>query len=160
AGVVASLNRPGGNLTGFANFEPEIGGKWLQTLKEIAPSVTRVAVLRHPDGLKRIMATIDTLAPAFGIEARDCGARNADEIAGALRSVAGRPNTGLIMMPDPVLTSAGRLVIDWAAANRVPALYPFRSLVADGGLVSYGVDIPDQFRRAAGYIDRILKGEK
>jgi len=160
AGVVASLSRPGGNLTGFANFEPAIGGKWLQTLKEVAPHVTRVAVLRHPDGLKRFMTTIETLAPSFGMEALECSARNADEIVRVLGPVAGRPNTGLIMLPDPVLTISGRLVIDWTAANRVPALYPFRSLVADGGLMCYGVDVADQVRRAAFYIDRILKGEK
>jgi putative ABC transport system substrate-binding protein len=160
AGIVASLNKPGGNLTGFANFEPAIGGKWLQTLKEVAPDVTRVAVLRHPDGLKRIMTTIETLAPAFGVEAVECSARDPDEIARVLASVAGRPNTSLIMMPDPILTASARLVIDWAATNRVPALYPFRSLVADGGLMCYGVDIADQVRRAAFYIDRILKGEK
>jgi len=160
AGVVASLSRPGGNLTGFANFEPAIGGKWLQTLKEVAPHVTRVAVLRHPDGLKRFMTTIETLAPSFGMEALECSARNADEIVRVLDPVAGRPNTGLIMLPDPVLTISGRLVIDWTAANRVPALYPFRSLVAEGGLMCYGVDIADQVRRAASYIDRILKGEK
>jgi putative ABC transport system substrate-binding protein len=160
AGIVASLNKPGGNLTGFANFEPAIGGKWLQTLKEVAPDVTRVAVLRHPDGLKRIMTTIETLAPAFGVEAVECSARDPDEIARVLASVAGRPNTSLIMMPDPILTASARLVIDWAATNRVPTLYPFRSLVADGGLMCYGVDIADQVRRAAFYIDRILKGEK
>jgi putative ABC transport system substrate-binding protein len=160
AGIVASLNKPGGNLTGFANFEPAIGGKWLQTLKEVAPDVTRVAVLRHPDGLKRIMTTIETLAPAFGVEAVECSARDPDEIARVLASVTGRPNTSLIMMPDPILTASARLVIDWAATNRVPTLYPFRSLVADGGLMCYGVDIADQVRRAAFYIDRILKGEK
>lgn len=159
-GVVASLSRPGGSLTGFANFEPAIGGKWLQTLKEVAPHVTRVAVLRNPDGLKRIMTTVESLAPSFGIDALECSARNADEIARVLGSVAGRPNTGLIMMPDPILTISGRLIIDWAAANRVPAIYPFRSLVADGGLMCYGVDVSDQVRRAAFYIDRILKGEK
>jgi len=160
AGVVKSLNKPGGNLTGFANFEPAIGGKWLQTLKEMAPNVTHVAVLRHPDGLKRIMTTIEMSAPAVGMEALECGARSPAEIAEVLRSIASRPNLGLIMMPDPVLTTAGRLVIDWAAANRVPTLYPFRNLVAEGGLACYGVDIPDQLRRAAFYIDRILKGEK
>src|SRR5882757_7143629 len=115
AGVVMSLSRPGGNLTGFANFEPAIGGKWLQTLKEVAPNVTRVAVLRHPDGLKRIMTTIETSAPAFGVEALECDARNPGEIADVLRSIAGRSNIGLIMLPDPVLTASGRLVIDWAA---------------------------------------------
>ena len=91
AGVVASLSRPGGNLTGFANFEPAIGGKWLQTLKEVAPNVTRVAVLRNPDGLKRIMTTIESLAPSFGMEALECSARNADEIAASsARSPASR----------------------------------------------------------------------
>jgi putative tryptophan/tyrosine transport system substrate-binding protein len=160
AGVVASLSRPGGNLTGFANFEPAIGGKWLQTLKEVAPNMTRVAVLRNPDGLKRLMATMEALAPSLGVEVRECAARSADEIARVLGSVAGRPDTGLIMMPDPILTISGRAVIDWAATNRVPALYPFRSIVADGGLMCYGVDLADQMRRAAFYIDRILKGEK
>ena len=160
AGFVASLNRPGGNITGFANFEPEIGGKWLQTLKEVAPHVTHVAVLRNPDGLKRLMTTIHTLAPRFGLEVLECRARNPGETARVLGSVAGRPNIGLIVMPDPIFTSSSRLVIDWAAANRVPALYPFRSLVADGGLMSYGIDIGDQVRRSAYYIDRILKGEK
>src|SRR5882757_5891121 len=160
AGVVASLNRPGGNLTGFANFEPAIGGKWLQTLKEIAPQVTRVAVLRTPDGLKRFMTTIQTLAPSFGMEALECSARKADEIARVLGSVASQPNIGLIVMPDPILTASSRLIVDWAATNRVPAIYPIRSLVTDGGLICYGVDIADQVRRAAFYIDRILKGEK
>ena len=160
AGIVASLSKPGGNLTGFANFEPAIGGKWLQTLKEIAPRMTRVAVLRTPEGLKRFMTTIQSLAPSFGVEALECSARNPDEIARVLGSVSGQPNTGLIMLPDPIFTISGRLVIDWAATNHIPALYPFRNLVAAGGLISYGVDIADQGRRAAFYIDRILKGEK
>jgi len=160
AGVVTSLSRPGGNLTGFANFEPAIGGKWLQTLKEVAPHVTRVAVLRTPDGLKRFMTTIQSLAPSFGMEALECSARNPEEIARVLGSIAGQPNIGLIVIPDPILTVSGRLIIDWAAMNRVPAIYPFRSLVADGGLMCYGVDVNDQLRRAAFYVDRILKGEK
>jgi putative ABC transport system substrate-binding protein len=160
AGVVTSLSRPGGNLTGFANFEPAIGGKWLQTLKEVAPNLTRVVVLRNPDGLKRLMTTIEALAPSLGMEAQEYTARSADEIKRVLGSVAGRPDTGLIMMPDPILTISGRTVIDWAATNRVPALYPFRSLVADGGLMCYGVDLADQMRGSAFYLDRILKGEK
>jgi putative ABC transport system substrate-binding protein len=160
AGVIANLSRPGGNLTGFANFEPAISGKWLQTLKEVAPHLKRVAVLRNPDGLKRFMTAIESFAPAFGLEASECNARNAEEVARVLDSVAGRPNTGLIMMPDPVLSASGRFIIDWAMTNRVAALYPFRSLVVEGGLMCYGVDIADQVRRAAVYIDRILKGEK
>jgi putative ABC transport system substrate-binding protein len=160
AGVVASLSRPGGNLTGFANFEPTIGGKWLQTLKEVAPHVTRVAVLRTPDGLKRLMTTIQTLAPSLGVEALECSARNADEIAHVLGAIAGQQNIGLIVMPDPILTNSNRFIIDWAATNRIPAIYPFRNFVDNGGMMSYGVDIPDQVRRSAFYIDRILKGEK
>src|SRR5882757_4275039 len=109
AGVVASLSRPGGNLTGFANFEPAIGGKWLQTLKEAAPNVTRVAVLRIPDGLKRFMTTIESLAASFGMEALELSARNPDEIARVLGSVAGQQNIGLIVIPDPILTVSGRL---------------------------------------------------
>ncbi len=122
--------------------------------------MTRVAVLRTPEGLKRFMTTIQSLAPSFGVEALECSARNPDEIARVLGSVSGQPNTGLIMLPDPIFTISGRLVIDWAATNHIPALYPFRNLVAAGGLISYGVDIADQGRRAAFYIDRILKGEK
>ena len=96
---------------------------------------------------------------ALGVEVLEGSARNAEEIGRVLGSVAGRANTGLIMMPDPILTISGGLIIDWAATNRVPALYPFRSLVADGGLMCYGVDAADQVRRAAFYIDHILKGE-
>jgi putative tryptophan/tyrosine transport system substrate-binding protein len=159
-GIVGSLSRPRGNLTRFANFEPAIGGKWLQTLKEVAPDVTHVAVIRHPDEHKRLMTTIKTLAPTLGMEALECSARSADEMTNVLASIVGQPDTGLIVMPDPILNASARLVIDWAATNRVPAIYPLRSLVADGGLMCYGVDISDQFRRAAYYVDRILKGEK
>jgi putative ABC transport system substrate-binding protein len=159
-GVVASLNRPGGNITGFANFEPPMGGKWLQALKDAAPNVTRVAVLRNPAALARFMRVIETMAPSLGLEAVECVARNANEIERAIDAFAGQANSGLIVMPDPVLTAPRRLIAELAAKHRIPAIYPFRNFVDDGGLMSYGVDIPDQARRAAFYIDRILKGEK
>jgi putative ABC transport system substrate-binding protein len=159
-GVVASLGRPGGNITGFANFEPPMGGKWLQALKDVAPNVTRVGVLRNPDALARFMRAIETTAPSLGLEAVECIARNADEIERAIDGFAGQANVGLIVLPDPVFTAPRRLIAELAARHRIPAVYPFRFFVDDGGLMSYGVDIPDQARRAAFYIDRILKGEK
>jgi putative ABC transport system substrate-binding protein len=159
-GVVASLSRPGGNITGFANFEPPIGGKWLQVLKEMAPRVTRVAILRNPDVMARFMPTIETTAASLGMETVECLARNAVEIERVLDGFARQPNVGLIVLPDPVFVAPRRLIIDRAARHRIPAIYPFRNFAADGGLMTYGVDIPDQVRRAAFYIDRILKGEK
>ena len=159
-GVVASLSRPGGNITGFANFEPPIGGKWLQALKEMAPSVTRVAILRNPDALARFMPTIETVASSLGMEAVECRARNAVEIERALDGFAGQPNIGMIVLPDPVFTAPRRLIIELAAKHRIPAIYPFRYFADDGGLMTYGVDVPDQVRRATFYIDRILKGER
>ena len=160
SGVVESLSRPGGNITGFANFEPPTGGKWLQVLKEAAPNVTRVGFLRQPGTLVRFMRTIETVAPSFGMEAVECKASNAVEIERAIDTLAGTPNIGLIILPDPVFAASRRLIIELAAKHRIPAVYPFRFFADDGGLLSYGVDVPDQMRRAAFYIDRILKGEK
>jgi putative ABC transport system substrate-binding protein len=159
-GVVASLSRPGGNITGFANFEPPIGGKWVQALREVSPNVTRVAVLRNPDALARFMQAIEIMAPSFGIEAFECRARDTSEIERAIDALASQPNVGLIILPDPVFTASRRSIIELAARHRIPAVYPFRFFADDGGLLSYGVDVPDQLRRAAYYIDRILKGEK
>jgi putative ABC transport system substrate-binding protein len=158
--LVKSLSRPGGNITGFANFEPPMGGKWLQALKEMAPGITRVAVLRTPDGLARFMETIGALAPTVGLQAVECKVRNADEIERAIVELAAQPNVGLITLPDPILSAPRRLIIKLAARYRIPAIYPFRNYADDGGLMSYGVDISDQVRRAAFYIDRILKGER
>ena len=126
----------------------------------MAPRVTRVAILRNPDALARFMPTIEMVAPSLGIEAVECRARNAIEIERALDGFAGQPNIGLIVLPDPVFTAPRRLIIELAARHRIPAVYPFRNFADDGGLMTYGVDIPDQVRRAAFCIDRILKGEK
>jgi len=160
AGIVSNLARPGGHMTGFANFEPTMGGKWLQTLKEIAPHLTRVGVIRNPAGLTRVSQSIETEAASMGIEAIDCGVRSADEIKTAIRAFSGQPTTGLIVLPDPILVANRRLIIELAAEQRQPAVYPLRSYAVDGGLLAYGTDVQDQTRRSAFYIDRILKGAR
>src|SRR6516165_7610441 len=158
AGFVASLARPGGNATGFANFEPSIGGKWLQLLKELLPSLTRVAVLRNPGAGAGFVRTIDTVAPSLGVQPAAYGVRDAPEIVRAIETFAGQPNGGLIVLPDPIFSAHRRVIVDLAAKHRLPSIYPFRAFAADGGLVAYGVDLRDQFRRSADYVDRILRG--
>jgi putative tryptophan/tyrosine transport system substrate-binding protein len=160
AGVVTNLARPGGNITGFANFEPAMGGKWLQILKEIAPHLTRIAVIRNPAALMRIRQSIETEATSMGIEAVDCGVRVPEEINAAIGAFAGHPNTGLIVLPDPIVLAHRGLIIELAAKQRHPAVYPLRAFAIDGGLLSYGVDVQDQARQSAFYIDRILKGAR
>jgi putative ABC transport system substrate-binding protein len=160
AGVVTNLARPGGNITGFANFEPALGGKWLQTLKEIAPDLTRIAVIRNPAALMRIRQSIETEATSMGIEAVDCGVRVPEEINAAIGAFASHPNTGLIVLPDPIVLAHRGLIIELAAKQRHPAVYPLRAFAIDGGLLSYGVDVQDQARQSAFYIDRILKGAR
>ena len=160
AGVVTNLARPGGNITGFANFEPAMGGKWLQTLKEIAPHLTRIAVIRNPAALMRMRQSIETEATSMGIEAVDCGVRVPEEINAAIGAFAGHPTTGLIVLPDPIVLAQRGLIIELAAKQRHPAVYPLRAFAIDGGLLSYGVDVQDQARQSAFYIDRILKGAR
>jgi putative tryptophan/tyrosine transport system substrate-binding protein len=154
--------RPGGNVTGFSNFEYTIGGKWLELLKEIAPRVTRVAVFREsaiaagPGQFGAIQAA----APAIGVEVLPIDVRNADEIERAVTPFAQSSNNGLIVTASPGSALHRDLIITLAARHKLPAVYPYRYVVAAGGLLSYGPDFADQFRRAASYIDRILKGEK
>ena len=159
-GFVASLARPGGNMTGFANFEPSIGGKWLETLKEVAPELNRVAVLRFPGTQPTIMRAIEADAPPLGLQCVDCAIRNEDELNAVLGAIGGELSTGIIVMPDPLLASFRATIIDLAARQRHPAIYPVRVFPDKGGLMSYGVDLPDQVRRSASYVDRILKGAK
>jgi putative tryptophan/tyrosine transport system substrate-binding protein len=159
AGIVANLARLGGNMTGFANFEPAMGGKWLQTLKEIAPHLVRVGVIRNPAALTRIRQSIETEAASMGIETVDCGVPNADEINAAIGAFAGQPNTGLIVLPDPIMLAYRGMIIELAAKQRHPAVYPLRSYAIDGGLPAYGVSVQAQARRSAFYVDRILKGD-
>jgi putative tryptophan/tyrosine transport system substrate-binding protein len=160
AGVVTSLSKPGGRITGFANFEPQTSGKWLDLLKQVAPRVTRAAVLRNADALARFMKAFEEVAPSLGMHTIELNARNTIEIERALDAMSGQPNIGLIVLPDPIFAASRRAIIELAAGHRIPAVYPFRSFTDDGGLISYGVDVPDQMRRAAFYIDRIIKGER
>jgi putative ABC transport system substrate-binding protein len=162
-GWVASLARPGGNATGFAAAEFSLSAKWLELLKEIAPRVTRVAVIRDPSvpAGSGGFAAIQTVAPSFGIELTPIGVRDAGEIERGIMAFARSPNGGLIMVGPPSSVTLHRdLVIRLAAQHRLPAVYGARFYVANGGLIAYAADPVDQFRRAAGYIDRILKGEK
>jgi putative tryptophan/tyrosine transport system substrate-binding protein len=162
AGFVDSLARPGGNATGFMSFEYSMGGKWLELLKQIAPGVMRVAVLRDPANPTGIgqFGVIQAMAPALRVEVNPVNVRDPDEIERAIAAFARSPNGGLIVTGSGLASLHRDLIITLAAQHRLPAIYFERYFVAAGGLVSYGPDFVDQFRRAAGYVDRILKGEK
>jgi putative ABC transport system substrate-binding protein len=160
-GFVASLARPGGNATGFMMSEYSTSGKWLELLKEIAPRVSRVAIIRNPTLTTSVgqFAAIQGAAGSLGLEVSPIDMREAGEIERAVSAFARTPNGGLIVTSVGSSTQRS-LIIALAARHRLPAVYPFRYQVAGGGLISYGPDIDDQYRRAAGYIDRIFKGEK
>jgi len=162
AGLVDSLAQPGGNVTGFIAFEYVISAKWLELLKEIAPQLKRVAVLREPDIASGIgqLAVIQAAAPSFGVEVRPVGVRNADEIERAVIAFARSSNGGLIVTGSTLTALHRDLIIALAAHHRLPAVCAFRYFATSGCLISYGPDTTDPFRRAAGYVDRILKGEK
>jgi putative tryptophan/tyrosine transport system substrate-binding protein len=162
AGFVASLSRPGGNITGFTQHEFTIGEKWLELLTQIAPRVTRVAILYDPGNpaTSGYLREIESAAPSFGVQVLPFAVRDKAEIARALDDFAAEPNGSLILLPGPVGAVNRDLIIALAARHRLPAVYAFRYHVVSGGLASYGVDNIDLFRRAAWYIDRILKGEK
>jgi putative ABC transport system substrate-binding protein len=162
AGFVASLARPGGNATGFLLFEYGLAGKWLELLREIAPRATRAAVLRNPAIASGIgqFAALQAVAPSLGVELSPVDARDASEIERAVAAFARSSNGGLIVPASPAATRHRDLIVTLAARHKLPAVYFERSFVAAGGLISYGPDLLDQFRRAAGYVDRILKGEK
>src|SRR5215475_4734754 len=162
AGFVESLARPGGNATGFTIYEYGISGKWLELLKEIAPHVTRAAVIRDPTiaaGAGQLGA-IQSVAPSLGVELRPLGVRDAGEIERAVTAFAQSSNGGLIVTGSTLATVHRELITMLAARHRLPAVYPLRSFVTVGGLISYGPDSIDPYRQAAGYVDRILKGEK
>ena len=162
AGYVESLAHPGGNVTGFLALEYAISGKWLELLKEIVPSVTRVAVFRDSDiaGGPGQFGAIQASAASLGIELRPVDLDRPDEIEHAVRTFAGSLNSGLIVTGSPLATLYRDLIVTVAARRKLPAVYYERSFVAAGGLISYGSDFLDQCRRAAAYVDRILKGEK
>ncbi len=161
-GFVDSLAEPGGNVTGFMNFEYSISGKWLELLKQIAPGVTRAAVLRDPaitGGIGQF-AVIQSAAPSFGVDVRPVNVRDPAEIERVLAAFARRSNSGLIVTGSALATVRRDLIITLAAQHRLPAVYPVRLFATSGGLISYGPNFVDQHRQAAGYVDRILKGEK
>jgi putative ABC transport system substrate-binding protein len=162
SGFVDSLARPGGNTTGFLLFEYSLSGKWLELLKQIAPNVTRAAVFRdsgNPSGNAQFGA-IQALAPSLGIEVSPINMRDAGEIERAVAEFARSANGGLIVTGSASATLHRDLIVELAARGKVPAVYYARYFVVAGGLISYGPDFADQFRRAAGYVDRILKGER
>jgi len=162
AGLVDSLAQPGGNTTGFTLFEYGISAKWLELLKEIAPQLKRAAVLRDAAIASGIgqLAVIQAAAPSFGVEVRPVGVRDADGIERAVTAFARSSNGGLIVAASTLAAVHRKLIIALAAHHRLPAVYSFRYYATSGGLISYGPDSTDQFRRAASYVDRILKGEK
>jgi putative ABC transport system substrate-binding protein len=162
AGLVNNLARPGSNTTGFMNFEYSLSGKWPELLKQIAPSVTRAGVFRNPANPAGIgqFGAVQGAAQSLGIEAIPIGVRDDGEIKGAIVAFASSANGGLIVTPSAGESSHRDLIITLAAQYKLPAVYADSYAVARGGLISYGPDRIDQFRRAAGYVDRILKGEK
>jgi putative ABC transport system substrate-binding protein len=162
AGFVASLARPGGNATGFTVFEYGISGKWLELLKVIAPRVTRAAVLRDPAVASGIgqFAAIQAVAPSFGVELSPLDVRDAGAIERDIAAFARSSNGGLIVTGSALAAVHRELITALAARHKLPAVYAFRYMVTAGGLISYGADSIDPYRRAASYVDRILKGEK
>lgn len=160
SGFVASLARPEGNITGFISFEPTMGGKWLGTLKEIAPRVTRTGLIYNPQThTGQYFQSIEIAAQSLSVELVRLAFGNAADIESGIDDLAGAPNAGLLVLSDPSTALHRELIVALAARHRLPAVYPFRQFVKTGGLISYGVDRPDQYRRAAEYVSRILKGE-
>lgn len=162
SGIVASLARPGANLTGFMPFDYEIGAKWFELLKEIAPNVTRVGAVRDPGVTASIgqLAAIQSAARVARVEVIPLGGRDSKDVERTIIEFAHGSNCGLIAVASPLINITAKLIISLGAQYRLPATYPFRSFVVDGGLIAYGPDPIDSHRQAAGYIDRILKGEK
>ena len=162
AGVVASLARPGGNATGFTLYEFGLSGKWLELLKQFVPRITRAGILRDSTTTGGVgqFAALQAVAPSFGVELSPLDVRDAGEIERAVTAFAREPNSALVVTLSGLAISHRELIVILAARHRMPAVYAYRPFVTGGGLISYGPDIVDQYRRAAGYVDRILKGEK
>ena len=162
AGFVASLARPGGNITGFTLYEYGMSAKWLELLKQIVPGITRVAIVRDPTIASGIgqLGALQVAAPSFGVELTPIDVRDVKEVERAVAAFASEPNTGLIVVAGSLAAIHRADIIALVARHRLPAVYPSRYYVTSGGLASYGPDSVDPYRRAAGYVDRILKGEK
>lgn len=163
SGFVANFPRPEGNVTGFMNMEPTMAGKWIELLKEIAPRVVRVALLFNPATApytENWLNPFKAAAASFGVQAIAAPVHDTPELESALAALAGEPNGGLIVMPDTFTTARRAEIAATAARHGLPAVYPFRYFAESGGLLSYGADLVHDFRRAATYADRILKGAK
>jgi putative ABC transport system substrate-binding protein len=161
AGVVQSVERQGGNLTGFTNFEPSIASKWLELVKRVAPNVTRVAYLFNPKTAPLLYArAVETAAPLLSIKPFAAEVHNVDEMEGVIEQFARGSDSALLVLPDLFTATNRQSIIELAARCRLPAIYPFRYFVASGGLMSYGIEMLQTYRQAASYVDRILKGEK
>jgi putative ABC transport system substrate-binding protein len=159
AGFVASLAHPGGNITGFTNFEPSMGGKWLELLKEVAPRLARAAAIFNPETHSgQYWQSIEAAAPSLAVKFTRAPVRGAAEIERAVEALARDPNGGLLVMPDSFTLTHRELIVTLAERHRLPSIYPFRVFPASGGLVSYGIDQVEIYRRAAAYVDRILRG--
>ena len=160
-GLVPNLAHPGGNLTGFTSFEFSIGTKWLEALKQTAPHVTRVALVFNPQSAPSadlFLRPVEAAAPAFSVAPIRAAVRDPADVDRVFNALAREPNGGLMVLPDISMINYREAIIALAARHRVPAIYPFRFFAASGGLMSYGTDVEEVFRRAAGYVDRILKG--
>jgi putative tryptophan/tyrosine transport system substrate-binding protein len=162
AGFVTNLARPNGNITGFTNFEFSIGGKWLEVIKECVPNVGRILVVFDPanPSWAAYLRTIEAAAPSFGVQLSPAGVGDVAEIQNAIASFAREPNGAIVVLPAPVTLLHREAIIATAAQHRSPAVYPYRFFTVSGGLISHGVDVPDLYKRAASYVDRILKGAK
>jgi putative ABC transport system substrate-binding protein len=162
-GFVQSLAHPGGNTTGFTNLEASVASKWLEVLRDIAPQTARVAMIFNPDTAPYLLAFSRSAAAAaekLGVKLTIAPVHESAEIETAMAALAAEPGGGLIIPPDAFMSARQRLILELAARYRLPAIYQFRYFVAGGGLLSYGIDLPDLYRRSASYVDRILRGEK
>jgi putative ABC transport system substrate-binding protein len=162
SGFVANLSRPGGNITGFQNFEPAMGGKWLGLLKELAPNLRRVGALYAADAAPyaAFLRAAEAGAPALGATMVVVDVQDRSKIESAIDAFAGQPDSGLLVFPHPNTIASRKLISTLALRHQMPAIYPYRYFATDGGLAAYGPDQIDQWRGAASYVDRILKGEK
>jgi putative tryptophan/tyrosine transport system substrate-binding protein len=164
SGLVGSLARPGGNVTGFTNSVPSLGGKWIEMLKEISPRIKRVAILFNAEtaagGGSFYSRPVQAAASTLAVEATVAAVRNATEIEDTFAALSRDADSGLVVLPDLSTTNHRELIVSLAAQHQLPAVYPFRYFATGGGLMSYGIDVVDLFRRAAGYVDKILRGAK
>jgi putative tryptophan/tyrosine transport system substrate-binding protein len=163
SGFIESLARPGGNMTGFINIESSLGGKWLELLKELKPRISRMAVMFNPETAPHAeyyVRPFEVAARALAVEPSTVPVRSVTDIERAISELGHAPDSGLIVLPDAFTAVHRSTIIAAAASSNVPAIYPFRYMAADGGLISYGVDLTDLYRRAAPYVDRILKGSR